>query len=397
MGIVTDPKLIERLNAMHAAQMQQSAPQESLLDKTSSFVDKWINKPVQSLGIPDLAGGFLQGAGDVGASLANIVARPLGHPVPHPDLQQYTSQSPLSRLMFGAGELGAQLPLFASGAGIAGKIGNIAERGGLATKTALGALSGGSLGENKEGSGRLTSAALGTLEPLGGSLINKARSLKSSNIAKDVVEGEKEAVARYGKKFTNILLQGNVPLKKIKGDLSLLSKAGSDKFIYALKEFNKKPMASVAHEAQSDLMKYVASIGKPSSKLERDAVKEASRLSDSLRGMMAEGWKKSGKEHLVALYNQAREGFKKEVVPYFGSKTLEQFKKGNIRGEKFAPLIAQEEKFMAQLGSKKHPKIGSRERLVKAMTHPIAKHAVGSAIGTGLGGLGLYEVAKYFR
>lgn len=162
MGIVTDPELIAKLNTLHAAQ-SQTQKEPSFLQKAGGFAEKYINKPIESAGIPDVAGGVLQGAGDIAASLGNVIARPLGHPIPHPDLQKYTSGSPFSKAMFGAGELGAQIPAFMSGAGALGRFTGLGEDASLLAKALHGATTSAAMGENKEGGGRKLAAALGTL------------------------------------------------------------------------------------------------------------------------------------------------------------------------------------------------------------------------------------------
>jgi len=148
--------------------MQQSnieMPQQSQnwLDKFGRAAGKF-NKFIKGTHLPDLAGGFLQGAGDIGASLGNVVAKPLGYNIPHPNLGQYIDQNSLpAKFAFGAGELGAQIPAFASGAGALSKVSKIGENAPLFARMLQGAVSGAALGENKEGGGRLSSAALGSV------------------------------------------------------------------------------------------------------------------------------------------------------------------------------------------------------------------------------------------
>lgn len=372
-------------------------PQEkekSWLEKAGNLADKF-NKGVEATGLPAAAGGFYQGVGDVGASLGNVIARPLGHPIPHPEFRKYFDNSLASSIGFGAGELGSQIPLYASGAGFLGKLGLGAEAG-LSGKAIQGLLAGSLLGEDKEG-GRKLGAALGAGMPIAGAAIKGLSGLRSKKIADKVLTGFANTEKHYGKEFSSIFnesrMRGIKHLEKVPSKMELLKKGGEKNYLQALKDFNNHPTIENAHSAQSDLAKYVSRIGKPANKLERDARNEAKRLSETIREKMSSHLVETGNPDLAMRYNQARHGFKEDVVPYMNSKVIKNMKEGNIRSKHFAKKIAEDERFMAKLGQKKHPEIALRENITKGLSNKIVQYG----LGTGLGGLGFYEAAKLLK
>jgi hypothetical protein len=369
-------------------------PEPGWLSKAGNVAGRF-NELIESSRLPAVAGGIFQGIGDIGASIGNIVARPLGHPIPHPEFSKYFDKSPLTKIAFGAGELGAQLPLYGTGAGLIGKLG-LTKGIKLSDKIIEGLAAGTVMGEDSEGN-RMTSAALGAALPVAGKVVKGLSDLKSKNIARNVVKGFKNAESQSAKEFQDIFKEvKDRDIKKmhpIEAKMNLLTKEGDQKYIHSLHEYNKNPTIENAHSAQSDLAKYAKKIGKPENKLERDARNEAKNISDELRQNMMMHLHKTGNIDLALRYHTARDSFKHEVGPYLNSKALKDLMRNDLRAKNFANKIAEEESFMTKLGQHKHPEIERRAKLKKALNNK----AVQYGIGTGLSGLGLYEASKLFK
>lgn len=369
----------------------------SWLDKAGNAAD-YFNKAVESTRLPQFAGGLLQGTGDIGASLANIIARPLGHPISHPELQKYIPQDIGSQMAVGGGELASQIPLMTSGAGLIGKLTGFGTKSGLSGKAAQGALSGALMGENNEGEGRLSGAIEGAAIPTTMGIAKNLTGLRSKNIAEKVMQGMKESKAEYAKKFGNIFKETESrgianKVKPIDANERLLNRAGNKDYLYALEQYNKKPSIEKAHEAQSQLGKYIKDIGSPKSTLDRHAKEEAKKVSKGLREHIAHQMQKTGNTDLALKYNEARKGYSQEVAPYLNSKAIKKFLNDELRPNKLASFLGKEEKFMSKLGQYRHPEIQQREMIKNILNSKIGQYG----IGTGLGGLGLYGLSKAFK
>ncbi len=372
----------------------QEAPQSSWLDTAGQAAGKF-NKFIEGTRLPAFAGGLLQGAGDIGASLGNLVMRPLGHPIPHPELSKYINQDQLSRLAFGVGELASNAPLYASGAGAIGKLGMTAEAG-LSGKLAEGLASGFLMGENKEGE-RGTGALMGAAIPAVGAAFKGLSKLKSSKIAENVLKGfksaENEASKQFGHVFKEAESKGIKHISRIPVNIGLLKKQGDSKYLHAMEEFHKSPTMANAHSAQSDLAKYANNIGRPQNTLERQAKEEALRASEAIRENMMHEFHDTGNTGLALKYNNARKFYKNIVSPYLNSKSIKKLQSGELRPKNFANMIEKEESFMSKIGQHEHPEIEYRRKLNKALSNKMVNYG----IGTGLGSLGLYEVSKLFK
>jgi len=347
--------------------------------------------------------GAAQGIGDVSASIGNIALNPLSRLIgkdirlPHPQLEQNLEPNMRNKLLFGLGQLGAQIPAYLSGEGLIAKVLGQTGARTIGSKAATGTLSGLGLGENKEGEGRVLSGALGGLTPIGLSVLGKSTPLNSKMIAKDVLKGMESTEKHYNQEFNSIFNEAknrniaHVGIEIPKFNYSILKKGGSKDYLHSLNEFKKNPTLENAHNAQSDLGKYASSIGRPSNTLEREAKDEALNLSDKLRESMMNGFSRNKSSDLALKYNNARKGYKEEYIPYLNSKSIKALKSGDLRPSKFATKIANEEKFMSKIGQYRHPMIGYREKLLKVTkSKPFAM-----GIGFGAGELGLHELKKF--
>jgi len=376
----------------------QSEP--GILEKAGNAAD-YFNKFIEGTRLPAAAGGLLQGIGDVGASLGNLVARPLGHSIPHPNLGQYVDNSFPSRLAFGAGEIASQIPLYTSGAGLIGKATGIGEKAGLSGKAVQGAISGSLLGENEEGD-RLTGAALGAALPVAGNVIGKLGNLRSKNIANNVLNGMKNTEQKYSQQFNHLFKEaekrgyaGNYD--PISFNEELLTNGGNKKLLYALKQYNKKPSLEAAHDAQSDLGKYINKIGKSSDSTERKAKEEAREVASQLRKHIIEQLNRSGNPDLAMNYIHARQGYKAEYAPYLNSKAIKKLINEELTPRDFAKEIAKDKKFKAKVGQYQHPEIQEREFLRKIANSKAGHYAIGTGAGTLAGAAGFYGLSRLLK
>jgi len=394
---ITKEMALAELERRKGSQQQPQQQDSSFLDKIGNAAGKF-NNAVESTHLPEFAGGLLQGAGDIGASLGNIIAKPLGREIPHPNLKQYIPHGLGSNVAFGAGELGSQIPLMMSGAGLAGKALGIGEKAGLSGKLAQGAISGAAMGENQEGNGRVAGAIEGAALPAIGELVKGANKLRPKKIAEAIQGAEKAKVKEYGDKFKNVFSEAksrgiSENFEKIKADEKLLRRGGNKDYLYSLEEYNKKPTLENAHNAQSDLGKYVADIGKPTSTLDRHAKIEARNAAKSIREHISQQLQKSGNTDLALDYNFARNGFKNQVAPYTSNKALQSFKQGNLTTKDFVKKILQDKSFKAKVGQQEHPELYQAELVKKILTSK-ASQIAGGAIA---GGLGLHGISRLLK
>ncbi len=158
MQRVTDK---ETLKFLEGSQQNDSG---SFLDKAGNYASKF-NKAVEASRLPSMAGGFLQNAGDMGASIANVPLGIVGAPkVPHPDLQKYLPQDLVSKGAFLGGELGGGFGGWLKAQRAISKL--LPEMKALpkvARESLSGLMTGGLIGEDSEGSGRALSAGLGAI------------------------------------------------------------------------------------------------------------------------------------------------------------------------------------------------------------------------------------------
>lgn len=373
---------------------QQTAQEPSWLEKAGNIAGKF-NRVVETSRLPAFAGGLLQGAGDIGASLGNLVARPLGHPIPHPNLGQYVDNSPLSRFAFGAGEIASNAPLMATGAGALGRLGMTTEAG-LSGKLAEGLASGFLMGEDKEGN-RGKGALLGVSIPLAGAGIKAIGKLKSTKIAENVIKGMKKAETESANQFSHVFKEaeskGIKHINRVPVDIKLLRKQGDRKYLHSLEEFYKKPTPSNAHSAQSDLAKYAKNIGRPQNALEREAKEEALKASKSIRENLLQEFTESGNSGLALKYNNARSFYRDIMSPYLNSKSIKKLQSGDLRPKNFANKIQEEESFISKIGQHQHPEIELRRKIKKGLSNKAVQYGTGTA----LSGLGLYELGKMFK
>ena len=243
--------------------------------------------------------GGAQALGDMGASIANFgisgAEKLTGNSYPkisHPQWFNSQPQSFSESLGHNIGNFVTPF-LIPAGAGVktaqgANKLYKLLSQGknlsGFA-KTAAGGAGGALMGAAENESSRGTGALLGGLGGAAGTaipeIINFSNSLKSKNIATNIVNRLKNLKSSYGNTFQKTLNEAeqkgiNNFLKPQSANIKLLKKSGDEELIYPLEKFNKNPSANTAHAAQSELGKYISELMlQPKGERKRDAIKEA--------------------------------------------------------------------------------------------------------------------------
>lgn len=182
--------ILDQRQQMYESKMQQDHPFAYNLAKNYPRLGGAIGslrKPLEAINsvIYPLGMGVGQEVGDIGASIANIPAattefftgkRPYN--VPHPDFEKKLEPGLKNKLLFGGGQLLADIPALMAGEGLIGSgLGKLGETltkeqfynsmyPSLLNRMGAGALTGAAIGENKEGGGRALNAALGGILPL---------------------------------------------------------------------------------------------------------------------------------------------------------------------------------------------------------------------------------------
>ncbi len=381
----------------HGIDLFERRPQNGgFLERAGNLAGKF-NSIVEASRLPAFAGGLLQGAGDIGTSVGNLFARPLGHEIPHPHLSKYLPDDILTNGAFGAGQLTSEAIPFAKGASLIGKITGLGTKAGLGGKVAQGALSGALLGENEEGS-RLENTILGGTIPIAGAAISKLNKFRSPVMAKNIIDAMKKTESEYKNLFSTVFKTAEErgyagKYKPIKFNQNILKSGGKKDFLYALEQYNKKPSLEAAHEAQSQLGKYIADIGCRVSTLENHAIRDAIDGGKSFREHISDQLHRSGNSDLALDYLQARQGYKTDYVPYLKSKAIKEFLQNESTTKNFSREIGKEKSFHAKIGQHRHPEIQQKEMLRKILGSKAGQYA----IGTALGGAGLYGLGKMFK
>jgi hypothetical protein len=366
--------------------------------------------------------GMGQSLGDVGASALNLPISGLEHltghklpHVPHPHLINAHPTSLSESLGQNIGQLGAGLGL-PGGLGFKGA--QLANRGYQALRAGkklpligklLGAGAGGALegyagNEENRPLGATLGAITGTAGYAAPAAINFAKSMKSSNIAKEIRNEMEHLGAGFNRRFGEHLQAGeeagaNKFLRGEKANVGLLKKAGESRLAHGLEKFNANPTLANAHNAQSDLNKIVSKYAKSQEgTLDADVYKEALKLKNRLLQKISEAFEKSGaKEHGLG-YQKARVDYATQMGPYLSSKSISNLLGKNKRGiqtlrpSEFADKLLKEEEFLSQAGHR-HPGLLRREKTKKALGNPIVQKGIGGAALMG-GAYLPYEIAK---
>jgi hypothetical protein len=357
-----------------------------------------IQEGVETARLPEMAGGFLQSAGDMVASVANIPAyaqekmgREASFRVPHPDFGQYLPQDMASKIAFGGGELaGALLPI---GGGVAAT-----SKLGIPAQMAMGAGTGAILGEDKEGGRGLSSAiGAGTAGLLGAG--QKAyRAMSNKSIAKELQQTKKSAENAYKGMYKNFF--DKVDNRKIPEmidkrptiDVRTLTQEGDNQYLKSLKRFYSNPTLKNAHDAQSDLFKYMKNLD-VTDKTKGLAYKEAQRIRNELNGNILNHLHEHNSLDLALELNNIGQGYKENVVPYLKSDALHKYSKGKISpSDLISDLLGNrgEREFLQEVGEH-HPDLMRRKHIDDLVSNKYLK----ALLGSGLGGGALYGAYEF--
>lgn len=364
-----------------------------------------------------LVRGAMQSAGDLGASALNApigAAEYLsGHKIPHVPHPDFLNKNPSSVGESAAQTIGQLAGGFALPGGAGLKAAQLAGKGYKALQAGkelplIGKLLAGSVGGAAEGAlgneenrkfGAELGAGLGAAGHGIPAVIKWANSMRSKDIAKHVSNEVGRLDKAYNERFTGHLKAGeeagaNEHLVREKANLANIRKAGESgskrgekKLTHALEEYNLNPTLTNAHNAQRDLGKLERMhAGAPEGTLEHRAYQEAKKIKNRMILKISEAFEKAGaKEHGTG-YQQAREDFRKEVVPYINSKAISDLLGKNkertqtLRPKEFADILLKDEQFLTQTGHK-HPGLLRREKIKKAVKNPATIAALGYAAG----------------
>lgn len=390
---------------------------EGILSKLAEGAEKYVIKPVETLRLPEIAGGLLQSGVSAGRSLAGIpiglVNMLTGSKLQRPevDLQESLRKDPMSKAAFLSGEIGGfAVPFTQLQKGLEGLIGATS----LPRMMASGAGTGYALGDvggedrNLTGTGRIIGASLGGLPAALGAA-------RDTSLAKRILEKGKDLKANYGNKYEDLFkrigdtesgsnLRVPVELQKGVKNLKDLKTGGTSEYLKSLEKFSENPTFENAHYAQSDMGKmqrYLENVfgkakeeikGTPSQK--RRAYKAADMLQKKLRGSMYEALVKGNNPQHMQEYVNLTKGYAKDVSPYLRGaiKELQGKKISSSKAKKLIDSLMETGAF--EEGIEAPAGLGLRNLMKK----PVIKDISGKAIGTGAGiGLGMVGAPWFIK
>lgn len=176
------------------------------------------------------------------------------------------------------------------------------------------------------------------------------KSFSGKQNVEKIVADKNALKSQYKEAYNNLFKEakevGGETIKSPKLSADTFLKNSEKKYKDALQDFMKNPTLERAHKAQSDLGKYIAKMEKSSAPLtspQIKAVEQAIEAQKRLRGsLFSELNKRTGKG---LDYQQLTQGYRKEVVPYVGNKTLGKLGRGEISPSTAANKLAQDEAF----------------------------------------------------
>lgn len=349
-------------------------------------LNKGVEKASEYLELPGaFAGGAVQQGGDMFASLANLINKPINKVLgtnyhqAHPKIREQFDPGLFNDIAFGAGELTGGLVGgggVGTGKGILQAVQKLARSGGLkglGGDVLKGVGTGYALGEmNDEGEGRGIGALLGGIaQPLS--------SVTNRGITNRVLKDRESELARHGKTYEDIFNAGkksgvqfnprnlsSIPSKQIEGMIDRLPKDHRK----IVEEFLKNPTIESSHKLQSDLGKYVRSIEgdkrfKTNSlplNLQR-AYEAANETRTALQNDIAESFGRKGLIEESLKYPAVTKSYAKNVAPY-DNKAIGDVIAGNKHPEKLAERLRNDEQFMIAMGEK-YPEIALNKHLPK--------------------------------
>jgi hypothetical protein len=354
-----------------------------VLSKGVTAANKFLEPLTRYLGresgVPNFAGGALQGGANSLISLANLPLGLAGQQIPHVNLRQY-AQDPGAEFDVGefAGSLAAPIKGYSAlnkalpqGAGALARL----------REPALGGALGYAFGENPEGE-RGMSAALGAGIPAAGAALkgvgnvlgaganfgkSVAKGFPAEKAAKGVVEAQSKAINKYSKLYDNFFNKVNeagiVRIDKPKVNINPFLRGATENESVATKAFFDNPSVFRAHEAQSELGSFLRKIGKPKNKVQRAAKESAINAQKEIKNSIFKELKDAGHEELGRSYQKISSGYRKDVLPY-ENKLIKEFKGGNLTSSDFLKELANNKQFRSKLAGF-HPEVQARDYAIQ--------------------------------
>lgn len=354
-------------------------------------LNKNVNQAAEFMQMPGaFAGGAVQQGGDMFASLANLINKPINAALgtsyhqSHPKIREQFAPGTGNDIAFGAGELAGGLVGGAglgTGRGIAQGLQRLPRSHGwtgLAEDVAKGAGSGYALGEiNDEGEGRGIGAALGgLLQPLS--------SITNRGITNRVLGDMERTTAAHGQQYDDIFdaardagvqlhprnllgINGNNPRQAIQRLLERLSVDHRR----IVEEFMQNPSFTNAHGLQSDLGIFTRKIeADPRFKTDslplnlQRAYEAATETRHALQRDISESLGRHGLINEALQYPQTTQSFAQNVAPY-RNKAIGDVVSGQKHPDKLAKRLREDEQFMMDMGHR-YPELGLNKHLPKA-------------------------------
>jgi hypothetical protein len=387
-----------------------------LIQKLGGAIDKHpklakgINELAESpyVQIPESAArGALQTGGDMFASVANAINKPINKVFgtnfnqKHPDFREGSPEGTYNDLAFGAGQLGAGL---AAGGltrlpGALQALQRVPRPGGkmgLGLDAALGAGTGWLLGEDEEGNRGMATALGGIFGPLA--------SVTNRGITNRVLGDRSRQLTRHGEAYDRVFdaaEEAGVPY--ISQAFDQLGQTRSQEIFHrlmgrlpidsreAVTDFIRNPGLNNGHALQSELGTWMRTIEKDKrfktntlpTRIQRayEAARDARRaIQSDISSSLAQG----GLVEESMLYPAVTRSYAENVAPYF-NEAIGAVVNGEKLPEKLAKRLAKDERFMMEIGER-YPEIS----INKFLTSSVAKKA--AILGAGL--LGFNKIVK---
>ncbi len=332
----------------------------------------------------------LASVGNLGLELGGSEKR-----IPYPNLKKHLKESPETNIGYKAGEIGSYfIPVGGQLRGLealnalfrpAGKLGLASDIGkgaafGYATQER----------ENEEGQIDQNRRKLGAAAGAAGNLI--AQSLPKT-LGQRVLKNKKDVENKYGELYENLFNSAEGSGREVlknppKINLNKFKGSGYEHIADALNDFYKNPTLRNAHRSQSELFKISNKLSGGTGEArglvgnQLKAFNEATRARKEVRNFISRELDKEGNKDLANIYEKLTEGYRKEVVPYFGPEVLEKAARGKAYPSSIPSKLYKDEEFMLALG-KLYPELLAYS--------PAAKGAFGTA---GLLGFGEHYLKK---
>lgn len=227
-----------------------------------------------------------------------------------------------------------------------------------------------------------------------------AKSFSGSANAKKILADKAAVQQQYNKAYNSLFDKakayglGDEAVKAPKLNVENVIDNSSKIYNKSLKDFIQRPTLEGAHRAQSDLGKFVEKLNRVErshtlTSTQYKALEEAINAQKKIRGTLFSELNKRGGKDLALEYQNLTKGYRQDVAPYLGNRTLKALEKGEMEPATAARKLAKDEKFNLAT-SNKYPEL-QRSLLVDSLKGALTS---GAAKGLGLGVAGTYSAKK---